>query len=470
MSFVNFVRFMVKNLWLWLHHSRSLNFCTIKPIIMPTTLIQNPDELQLNNQNEIDQILGNPPSWLLHWGISLLFVTVLIFAALAWFIKYPDTISAEAQLLTENPAIRIMPLASGKLEKLFVANQQRVEKGTLLAIVESATNYQDVEHLEKLLNQLNQVSNPKDYLSIQPVTILELGMMQNNYARLVQQIGEYQYFVQQTTIQHKMNGLQEQIIHTKAINQTLQKQQTTLEKEVLLAKNNLVRNQKLLKEGVISRLDLEQIETTYLQYQRQLDNFQTQMIGNKVQIEQLQTQIIDLQQVQTDGHSTRQLTIKEITQNLSSQIKDWQQNYLITAPINGKINLEKIWSENQFVTTGEALLTIVPEMGTGKIIAKAKLPFANSGKVKVGQTVNLSLNGYPYQEFGILKAEVAQIALVPQEEFYSIELKMPNELITTYNKTIPFTQEMQGTADIITEDRRILQRVFDRFWSLLKNT
>jgi len=147
-----------------------------------------------------------------------------------------------------------------------------------------------------------------------------------------------------------------------------------------------------------------------------------------------------------------------------------QQNYLITAPITGKINLEKIWSENQFVQTGEPLLTIIPAASGGKIIAKAKLPIANSGKVKIGQTVNISLNGYPYQEFGILKAEVAQIALVPQEEFYILELTMPNTLLTTYDKVIPFTQEMQGTADIITEDRRILQRVFDRLWNLLKNT
>ena len=387
---------------------------TLKPITpMPATLIQNPEDLQLNNQNEIDQILGNPPSWLLRWGISLVFIAVFIFATLAWFIKYPDTISAEVQLLTENPAIRIMPLASGKLEKLLVANQQTVGKGTLLAILESPVDYEDVEHLEKLLNRLNQVATPNDYLIIQSRANLELGTMQNNYARLVQQLTEYQYFLRQTSISSKINGLKGQITHTKAINNTLQKQQITLEKEVLLAKNNLVRNQKLQIQGVISQLDLEQIETSYLQYQRQLDNFQTQMIGNKVQIEQLQTQIIDLQQSQTDGNMTRQLAIKEIVQNLSSQIKDWQQNYLITAPITGKINLEKIWSENQFVPTGEALFTIVPETGTGKIIAKAKLPIANSGKVKKGQNVNISLNGYPYQEFGILKAEVAQIALVP---------------------------------------------------------
>ncbi|MEM1124252.1 MAG: HlyD family efflux transporter periplasmic adaptor subunit, partial [Bacteroidota bacterium] len=197
--------------------------------------------------------------------------------------------------------------------------------------------------------------------------------------------------------------------------------------------------------------------------------FSTQMIANKVQVKQLQAQIIDLQQSQTDGQTTRQLAIQESVQNLSNQLQEWQQNYLIKAPIAGKVNLEKIWSDQQFISAGEPLLTIVPAEGTGKIIAKAQVPTANSGKVEVGQTVNIRLNGYPYQEFGILKATVKQIALVPQEESYTVTLKMPEVLVTTYDKTIPFAQEMQGTAAIITEDRSILQRIFDRFWSLLKN-
>ena len=37
-------------------------------------LIHKPEDIQLNDQNEIDQILGNPPNWLLRWGIRLNFL------------------------------------------------------------------------------------------------------------------------------------------------------------------------------------------------------------------------------------------------------------------------------------------------------------------------------------------------------------------------------------------------------------
>jgi len=47
--------------------------------------------------------------------------------------------------------------------------------------------------------------------------------------------------------------------------------------------------------------------------------------------------------------------------------------------------------------------------------------------------------------------------------------QIPDSMVTTYGKSIPFRQEMQGTANIITEDRRILERVFDRVYNLVKN-
>jgi len=47
--------------------------------------------------------------------------------------------------------------------------------------------------------------------------------------------------------------------------------------------------------------------------------------------------------------------------------------------------------------------------------------------------------------------------------------QITDSMVTTYGKSIPFRQEMQGTANIITEDRRILERVFDRVYNLVKN-
>jgi len=408
---------------------------------MPVELTQKPSDIQLNDYQEIDQILGNPP-----------------------------IIEAPVKILTENPAIRIIPLASGKLEELLVENQQPVKKGQLLAIIESPISKNGIIILEKNLVQVENCSQPNDYLMLRLAKDLQLGDLQNQYARLIQQVEDYQYFLKQKSNAKKIKILKKQIVNTETLNKTLKNQQKHLVKEVKIAEKNFIRNQKLKQESVISDVEMEQIETAYLQYKRQLDDFESQAVTNQMQIEQLAAQIIDLQQNRKDKIALKISTINEVTQNLKSQLELWKQNYWITASIRGKINFSEVWSENQFVQLNKELFTIVPNEGAGKMIAKAQLPIANSGKVKIGQTANIKLNSFPYQEYGILKSTVAEIGLVPSENYYSVELAMPKSLITTYNKEIPFTQEMIGTANIVTEDRRVLQRIFDQLLNILKNT
>ena len=112
-------------------------------------------------------------------------------------------------------------------------------------------------------------------------------------------------------------------------------------------------------------------------------------------------------------------------------------------------------------------MSIVP-LEKQEMIAKLTLPVHNSGKLKAGQTVNIKLNNYLYQEYGMLKGVVKTISVMPQHDSYSVEVSLPNQLLTTYQKKLDYKEEMQGTADIITEELSILDRVFYQFRELVK--
>ena len=43
---------------------------------------------------------------------------------------------------------------------------------------------------------------------------------------------------------------------------------------------------------------------------------------------------------------------------------------------------------------------------------------------------------------------------------HGVDVELPKKLVTTYEKEIEFKQEMTGTADIITEDLRLIERFF----------
>ena len=95
------------------------------------------------------------------------------------------------------------------------------------------------------------------------------------------------------------------------------------------------------------------------------------------------------------------------------------------------------------------------------------MPRRGAGKITAGMPVNIRLDGFPYQEFGAVKASVSQVSLVPEVDGqYLVTVSMPDNMVTTYDKLVPFRQEMQGTANIITEERRIITRIFDKVLSL----
>jgi HlyD family secretion protein len=75
-------------------------------------------------------------------------------------------------------------------------------------------------------------------------------------------------------------------------------------------------------------------------------------------------------------------------------------------------------------------------------------------------------------EYGMVKVTVKNIALVPvvqnESRNYVLEVDFPNRLTTTYGTTLIFSQQMQGTAEIVTDDLRLLDRFLNPIRALVK--
>jgi len=104
-----------------------------------------------------------------------------------------------------------------------------------------------------------------------------------------------------------------------------------------------------------------------------------------------------------------------------------------------------------------------------KLGKNAKLPIAGSGKVEIGQVVNIKLDGFPYQEYGMIKGTVKALGAVPREGNYDLLIDLPDGMTTTYKKDLRFQQNMEGLAEIITKDRTLLERIFEQLISAFKN-
>jgi multidrug resistance efflux pump len=222
----------------------------------------------------------------------------------------------------------------------------------------------------------------------------------------------------------------------------------------------LKRNKHLFEKGVISEKEYENKQLEYLQAER---SYKTMASA----ISQLREAISNSNKTSKGTEIARiskEMTLlKSVIQSfnqLKKTLKDWELRYILTSKMDGKVSFLNYWSENQTVSQGDLVFTIIPKENSS-FIAKLKTPAQNLGKVRVGQTVNIKLQNYPDYEFGVLKGTVNTISEISDKKgFYTIDVSLPDKLITSYNKKIVFRQEMRGAAEIITEDLRLIQRLF----------
>ena len=104
-----------------------------------------------------------------------------------------------------------------------------------------------------------------------------------------------------------------------------------------------------------------------------------------------------------------------------------------------------------------------------QLIGRINLSLKEARKVIPGQKVNIRLDDYPSMEFGFIKGRVLSITRLPNEDLSRIEVEMPQNLETNYGIPIKINRQLNGTAEIITDDIRLIQRFLNPVNSLLKH-
>jgi len=405
---------------------------------------------------EVQDIISQVPGWLLRWGISLIFLLFIALLAISWFIRYPDVIKASVVVTTDPAPINLVSRASGKILLLKKQNEN-VSKDEVLAVLQTNANYEDVLRLEKTLTDADHGADYQHlYLSLkQPTQAGELQSFLNNAIRALQELTAFQ---QNDLHLKQISHLQKQITSYKNLNQNLNKQLGLMQQETVLSHEQFKTDSLLFAQKVIAPLDFNKAKGGYLVQQRSLKNTEASIISNQLQIGGLEKQLTELE---IDKNSKEEQLLTATTNGLNeltSQIKKWKENYLFIAPKAGSLAYLGFIENDQFIESGKPLFAILPN--SKQLIAKAEMPLAGAGKVKVGQKVNIRLSNYPYEQFGMLRGTVESISEIPEKEKYTVLISLPEGMTSTYNKQLTFRPQLQGDTEIITEDLRVLERVF----------
>lgn len=306
-------------------------------------------EIELRSE-EVQEVMGQIPAWIVRWGITILFIVVLALLVGSYFFTYPDIVETEMTLTSREPVVEVVARSSGKISELYVLNGQEVKSGAPLAVIENTAKTDDVFRLKKLLARYKEEPERLNYYLLQDMWLL--GDIQSAYMSLASKD--------------------------------------------------------------ISARDYR----------------------------------------------------ASVGQLLAS-IHSWEMAYCLMAPAEGKVQLLLQEAPNQYLSSGNIFARIVPKEGESWM-GRALLPLQRSGKVKVGQRVIVRFTNFPDQEFGIVNGRLSSVSLVPSEDNYMIEIVFPDGLITNYGKSLPVFYEMKATAEIVTDDSRLIERFFQPLKKILK--
>jgi HlyD family secretion protein len=430
------------------------------------------EKIELRSE-EFQEVLGAVPSWILRWGITVLAVVVVILLVGSALIRYPDIISSRIILTGSIPPAGVVAHSSGKLNELFVADNQEVKAGDYLAVIDNPARTEDVLALKNSINAQSHF----DSITAAPFSpplwggvggeVLGaaegavLGSLQSLHASYSTVLFEYYEYKRLLYYPQKIEMTKERIVQYEKQYQSLLRQQLITEEQFLLVQKQFRRDSVLHAGGVISAEEMEKSKNSYLQSVLSGENMQSTLNNMRIQIAQLKESLLDTNYQDVEKLNGLQTQLQSLVSQLKTEIQSWELTYVLKAPIDGKITFTNYWTVNQNIQAGEEVFTIIPA-GNFQLIGKASLPLARSGKVKIGQKVNIRLENFPENEFGILRGIVQNISLVPTQSgesvYYTLEISLPDKLLTTYKKELPYLPNMQGQADIITDDISLLER------------
>ena len=412
---------------------------------------------------EVNEILTSTPNWIFRWGISVIFILIIIGVTLSYFIRYPDILTADITLTTLNPPVTLVSKNNGKLIHLLVKNNAIVKANQTIAVIENTSNYTDVLYLFEVGNNLiNQLKLTDTITQVTLKDSLRVGELTPYYLLVLKSIKDLNLYKIINPYNKQITLLKKDLVSYNGLLVKYKQQEFINKQQLTLTETDYNRDKTLFENKVISAREFDTKKKEYLGALSSYESIKITTSSAYIQINSIEKNILQLQIQDYQEQAKLRNEFQQNLKSLVSEISKWKQLYLIESPIDGKISFFNVWSINQNIKSGDELFSIIPTQKQ-QFVGKCILPILNTGKLSIGQNVNIKLDNYPYNENGMLHGIVTNISEVPNKDTYAIDVDLKNGLVTSYNKTLSYKEQMKGKADIITKNISVMDRIFFNF-------
>ena len=419
----------------------------------------------------VREILGRTPAWILRSGTNVVAGVVGVLLFLSWLIHYPDTVGGKVTITGATPALEVVARQGGQLERLCVTEGQSVKKGHLLGVIKNPANTDGVLHLKDELQKLRGfLADESAFVAIHVSSETELGVVQTSYSDFHARYQQYASLVRDDYAEKSIALLKQQFEAKQAQLAQMKQQSDAIRREGTLAEENFERMRRLHGRESISTAEFQQQERQLLEQRRQHSMVDKTLLEEEVAVTECEKQIHDLTHKRSEDLRLARSDLSEAFKKLFAAIETWENDFVLRAPTDGTVAFYDFWVDQQFVTQGKSVFIIAPEIS--QLLGRIPVEQGGAGKIKPGQIVRIKLNDYPSREFGLASGRVKSVSLVAQQGQQLVSVSLDYPLVTSYGRSIAFKQEMMGEATIITDDHRLIGRLFAELrkaWSHTSN-
>ena len=422
-----------------------------------------------NRTEEVANIIEKMPT---RFGLMISGIVIGLTALLflfGWLIKYPEILRGQITINTRQAPVKLIAGTTGNLILVYTKTGTTIKAGEYIAYIKNSADLKDVQLLDSLLQQvdIHTISYQK-HRNFFPES-LTLGDLNNKYFIYLNALYQFldynkqQPFTAQKDINTKLLQMQ------KVMLMQLQNDYKSQKTKYKTSQSLFSKDSTLFSKNVIARADIERSIISKANSELDYKSIDKQITNTNYQINDAQNKLQTLAIQKIEKERELAINLYNSYYDLIDNLRKWEHTYVFISPINGKVDFLNFLKNNDFIQSGQELFKIIPSQN--EMIGQVYLPENGSGKVKKGQSVIIKLDNYPYNEYGSIRGKVTSISLATNQQTlsdsqnkvnaYLVNVSLPNGLKTNYGTELNFHSEAKGSAEIITEDKRLLNRFFD---------
>src|SRR4030043_1622169 len=215
----------------------------------------------------VREIISNPPRRIIRWGTTFIFSVLALLLILSWLIKYPDVVPATIEITTINPPVTLVSKITGRINKLYVKDEQNVSSGQLLAVMETAASIVEVRQLKSIFDT---VQKPEALLAESFPGFYALGELQGHYTSFMKVLSDYNTYLRNDFYGSKISSVSEEIAGIQEYIERIKVKEELVFQNLVIERNKFERDSELHSSKVFTDSDLEESRQSFIRIKLEL--------------------------------------------------------------------------------------------------------------------------------------------------------------------------------------------------------